>query len=731
MPERRTCPNLDTLVVTVQPCLVDQLIADPGHGAFRPPHNSSAGRFASAGADGEGTPKLNAGETQGKAVTGARRDLLTLLQLSQTGTAGVPLWRSAGAVRKEAHARVARTGARACESIRVGSCARSVPTRCGPAIALNYRRTQRPLAIAIFPALVATCAIAGAKSASSINESGARRGATNLLSRWRLGLPLQRRREGRAGELRALAAVHRAGALAGGVPRPAPANGRAWYRRTFELSAEWLGRAVFLRFGAVNYHAKVLVNRTLVTEHEGGWLPFEVDIGAVLRPGVNEVAVHVTAPTDDPAAYPEYPFSEIPAGKQSWYGPLGGIWQPVLLERRALDHIRLVRLRPGRGVVEVRLASHARCRSRTTSSSDRRPDGRTAAATDLALAAGGAGERVPSGPEPLDWSPDAPHLYELAGGAAARRRSRRRPGALRLPLDRDPRRSDLPQRPAAVPARRARSGLLPDGICTPPSEAFRGSVPQAKALGLNCLRCHIKVPDPRYYAVADRVGLLIWTELPNAGRLTAQARVRAEATLHGILERDGNHPSIFCWTIINENWGTDLVHSAEDRAWLRRTVDWLKAADPDRLVVDNSPIAPSFHLRSDLEDFHFYAAIPDHRRSWDGFVEALPPGRPGPTGRAPRSFAGDEPLLCSEFGNWGLPDRSACGAPTTPSRGGSRPRLGRRRRVPARNREPLRTPGWSGCSAASALRRGGAVAAIPCAQVPDRDHAPAAGAGRM
>jgi hypothetical protein len=86
-------------------------------------------------------------------------------------------------------------------------------------------------------------------------------------------------------------------------------------------------------------------------------------------------------------------------------------------------------------------------------------------------------------------------------------------------------------------------------------------------------------------------------------------------------------------------------------------VDWLKAADPDRLVVDNSPIAPGFHLRSDLEDFHFYAAIPDHRRSWDGFVEALatrPTWTYGPGGDVVRT--GGEPLLCSEFGNWGLPD---------------------------------------------------------------------------
>jgi hypothetical protein len=440
-------------------------------------------------------------------------------------------------------------------------------------------------------------------------------------------------------------------------------NGRAWYRRTFELPAEWPSGAVFLRFGAVNHHARVLVNRTLVSEHEGGWLPFEVEIGAVLRPGANEVAVHVTAPTDDPARYPEYPFTETLAGKQSWYGPLGGIWQSVLLERRASDHLRLLRLRPRRedGSVEVRVdLSRPLSLPHELEIQINTPGGRIVEAAGLTLAA--AQERARTSlvvPEPLDWSPDAPHLYEL-----------------RAILQRGGEVVDLVRERFGFRSIETRSGRIYlnggplflrgaldqdyylDGICTVPSEAFlEDQFRKAKALGLNCLRCHIKVPDPLYYAVADRVGLLIWTELPNAGRLTAPARDRAEATLRGIIERDGNHPSIFCWTIINENWGTDLVHSAEDRAWLRRAVAWLKAADPDRLVVDNSPIAPSFHLRSDLEDFHCYAAIPDHRRSWDGFVEALaarPAWTYGPDGEVVRT--GGEPLLCSEFGNWGLPD---------------------------------------------------------------------------
>src|SRR3954454_23840537 len=125
-------------------------------------------------------------------------------------------------------------------------------------------------------------------------------------------------------------------------------NGRAWYRRTFELPAGWIpsAAALVLRFGAVNYHARVWVNGSLAVEHEGGYLPFEGEIGPLVRPGRNEVVVAVTAPTADRQLYPGFPVGEVPFGKQSWSGPLGGIWQPVHLERRAADHLRAVRLTP-------------------------------------------------------------------------------------------------------------------------------------------------------------------------------------------------------------------------------------------------------------------------------------------------------------------------------------------------------------------------------------------------
>ena len=141
---------------------------------------------------------------------------------------------------------------------------------------------------------------------------------------------------------------------------------------------------------------------------------------------------------------------------------------------------------------------------------------------------------------------------------------------------------------------------------TPPSLAFlEDQLVKAKAMGFNCLRCHIKVPDPRYYDAADRLGMLIWTDAPNFERFTPQAASRLRDTLAGMVERDFNHPCIIAWTIINEDWGTQLERDATQRKWLAQTYDWLKALDPTRLVVDNSPCWPNFHVKSDLDDFHW------------------------------------------------------------------------------------------------------------------------------
>ena len=125
----------------------------------------------------------------------------------------------------------------------------------------------------------------------------------------------------------------------------------------------------------------------------------------------------------------------------------------------------------------------------------------------------------------------------------------------------------------------------------------------------------------------------------------------------GILARDGNHPSIVIWTVINEDWGTKLTEDAGQRRWLKGMYDWLKAADPTRLVVDNSPCKPGFHVKTDLNDYHYYRSVPERRGEWDQLTAEFAAGADWawtPYGDGERR--GDEPLIVSEFGVWGLPD---------------------------------------------------------------------------
>jgi hypothetical protein len=470
-------------------------------------------------------------------------------------------------------------------------------------------------------------------------------------------------------------------------------TGVAWYRRTFHWSepAGPPGEAEvvhLLRFGAVDYFATVWLNGVKVGEHEGGYLPFELPVTAALRmDGENELVVRVIDPGSDADAELGFPFAEIPHGKQSWYGPIGGIWQSVALERRAADHLCAVRITPDVPGGQARV---------TVETS--RPLAR-ALRLDLGLTApsGGterSGHRIEAGEQavtlslpissPELWDTETPRLYQLEAvlaeeaGEVLDRRTERfgmrsigtspdgflllngRPVYLRGALDQD---------------------YYPHGVYTAFSDAeLDAQFARAKHMGLNCLRTHIKVADPRYYDAADRAGLLIWTELPNWQDLTDEAKRRAHETMVGMVERDWNHPSIVIWTIVNENWGTDLAVNASHRAWLVGMYNDLKQLDPGRLVVGNSPCFTNFHVVTDIEDFHNYYGMPDHHRQWKEWVQAFAarptwtfaqeyagierwreylrnPWNPSPTPPAPEvRRRGNEPIVVSEFGNWGLPD---------------------------------------------------------------------------
>jgi len=475
-------------------------------------------------------------------------------------------------------------------------------------------------------------------------------------------------------------------------PELATYSGYAWYRRSVELDEAWLDGELLLHFGAVDYWCQIFVNGVLAGEHEGGYTPISLPIRRYARAGQNELVVRVydaaqaeishqrwpEYPTR-PASTPPFNAVDLPHGKQEWYLNVGGIWQDVSLKAVPRRYIEAVHVTPdihsGEARVALGLAGELTAfTAGTLLVTIRDADGNAWATTADLVAGQPQYHVVVRVDQPQLWELDTPSLYtstatltvdhavdEVATRFGFREISTRagqlllngQPLFLRSALDQD---------------------FYPETIYSVPSEAYlRDQFGKAKALGFNNLRCHIKPPDPRYLDLADELGLLIWAEMPSwrtfyrKGTLTAAQRdlddtikARVEQTLDELIARDYNHPALIIWTIVNEDWGTSLPLSAADRAWVAAMYERCKQLDPTRLVVDNSPClhqwGPNIHVRSDLDDFHIYANIPDQAESFAQAIEQFnlrPLWSYSSHGEAVRS--GQEPLILSEFGNWGLP----------------------------------------------------------------------------
>jgi hypothetical protein len=437
--------------------------------------------------------------------------------------------------------------------------------------------------------------------------------------------------------------------------------GVAWYWRSVTVEALGGDRVALLRFGAVDYLAEVYVNGQKVGSHEGGYLPFEFDVTSHLHAGENQIAVRVADAGGNISQIQGIKYAEVPHGKQNWYVQTSGLWQDVELDIRPRMYLGTVRASASAdgtfkisvplvnppAVAEFKKPAYVGAEIRDAADKVMWKESR-----DLT---GGQAQYEFSGKlsSPNLWSPASTALYTLHAWLSSGDDQRYRfgfrtfetrggkfflngqPIYLRAALDQD---------------------FYPETIYTPPSlDYLKNEMQQAKALGLNMLRCHIKVPDPRYLQAADEVGVLVWYEIPNWDVLTEDAKRRALATLGDMVERDWNHPSIVIVSVINESWGADLKEAAQ-RDWLKRAYSEAKAMVPGWLVVDNSACCDNFHLATDIADFHQYNAIPDYASDFDRLVSDMA-RRPGwlfsPYGDAtPR---GDEPLMLSEFGNWGLP----------------------------------------------------------------------------
>lgn len=437
------------------------------------------------------------------------------------------------------------------------------------------------------------------------------------------------------------------------------AQGAGRYRRKVALPPDWAGKHVWLVTEGVFHTATILVDEKPVAAISNGWTETAVDITEAVD-GVAPFTIGVDAQAPDDRGSAVEGFGFTLAGKQDWYGIHGGIWKSVRLEARCSLHFQSVTVQASTDLKSHRLSVCGALSAPEAASL--RVQVSRAGSLVAAMAFPIAGARFEVMLDVADvalWSPDAPNLYDVAVSlmigeevvdavekTIGFRRFEARDSRLFLngepfylvgALDQD---------------------WYPEEDCRSPSEAFlEERFRNAKAMGLNTLRCHVKIPDRLYFDLADRMGLIVWQDMPYMEFLAPSSREQLRDVFARAVETHGHHPSIAIWTIFNEGWGIDLDDNPDDRRWLIETFDAAKALVPNALVVDNSPCFPrNYHLKTDIEDFHWYNAFPsqnaDFERTTRDFA-ARAPWAWSPHGDAVKS--GPEPLICSEFGVWGLP----------------------------------------------------------------------------
>jgi hypothetical protein len=373
---------------------------------------------------------------------------------------------------------------------------------------------------------------------------------------------------------------------------------RAWYRRTFSVPASWAGNNVILHFGAVDWESQVFINGVSVGIHRGGYDQFEFDITRYLRDGgENELVVRVYDPTD--AGFQ-------PRGKQSldpsgtFYTAVTGIWQTVWLEPVNETRIMDIKLVPdidseclnitayisGPGASMVTVNATARIGS-----------------TIINVASGSANLTftVPV-PAPQLWAPASPFLYDLdisltnlAGNAIDAITSYFGMRKVSIGI-KDGYHKLLLNDNFTFQIGPLDQGYWPDGLYTAPTdEALRWDIEAMKALGFNMARKHMKVEPDRWYYWCDKLGLLVWQDMPCGSNTGAAGHAAFEHELQRMIECRRNHPSVVTWIVFNEGWGQ------YDTA---RLAGWVKAFDPSRIVSCASGWV-DFEI-GDVRDVHQY-----------------------------------------------------------------------------------------------------------------------------
>ena len=396
---------------------------------------------------------------------------------------------------------------------------------------------------------------------------------------------------------------------------------RMTYRRNFEVPPGWSGRRILLHFGAVDWETKVSVNGKEIGSHRGGYDGFSFDITAALNSvGRQQIQVEVFDPTD---------LGGQPRGKQKlksgsiMYTPSSGIWQTVWLEPVSENHIDALKMVPDLdgGFLKLTVTGHGAVHAVVSDS------GR-----EIAQVSGAAGSELKLAiPDPKRWSPDSPFLYDLRVklksndqvvdsvtsyfGMRKISLGKDKKGVTRMMLNGE----------FVFQVGPLDQGFWPDGIYTAPTDdALRFDVEETKRFGFNVTRKHIKVEPDRWYYWCDKLGLLVWQDMPSVNSYTDKPqpidKPQFKTELVRMVQQCWNHPSIIMWVVFNESQGQ---HDTE------ALVSEVKALDPSRLV--NNASGDTDKQCGDVIDKHSY---------------------PGPESPKPEK---DRAAVLGEFGGLGLP----------------------------------------------------------------------------
>ncbi|GAB6119467.1 glycoside hydrolase family 2 TIM barrel-domain containing protein [Dysgonomonas termitidis] len=389
-------------------------------------------------------------------------------------------------------------------------------------------------------------------------------------------------------------------------------NNELWYSREFTVPERWNNGKVLLHFGAVDWKADVWVNGIKIGSHTGGYTPFSFDITAVLTKGNNKLTVKVWDPTND---------GFQPRGKQInnphgiWYTPVSGIWQTVWMESVPKHYITNLKTTPD-------IDGNRLCVEVATNENNLSDIIEVSVWDSGKLVASGksvSGQAVEVLMKDIKlWSPDSPHLYDLkvtlsnAGKvldevksyAAMRKYSTQRDknGIVRLQLNN----KDLFQFGPLD------QGWWPDGLYTAPTdEALAYDIIKTKDFGYNMIRKHVKVEPARWYTHCDKLGIIVWQDMPNGDKSpqwqnkkyfdgnelkrAANSETNYKKEWKEIIDYLYSYPCIGVWVPFNEAWGQFKT---------QEIAEWTKTYDPSRLV--NPASGGNHYTCGDILDLHNY-----------------------------------------------------------------------------------------------------------------------------